>query len=63
MIITPNRDVDADKWSEMSFVELQEQKYLLAERYEKVARLNKGIANEILKGIAKVDTLMAAIVL
>lgn len=59
MIITPNRDVDADKWADMSFDELQEQKYLLSTRYEKVVRLNKDIAAELLKGIAKVESILA----
>lgn len=55
MIIQPTRDVDANKWTDMSFDELMDQKYLLASRYEKVIGINKEIANEILKGIERLD--------
>ncbi len=54
-----DKKVESDKWSEMNFSELLNQKNILFQRYEYLLQIESPAAVKMLEGINNLDSLIA----
>ena len=51
--------VESDKWAEMNFSELLNQKNILFQRYEYLLQIESPAASKLLEGVNNLDSLIA----